>query len=623
MSDSRCHDELTSGDLVGGRDFGRRDRAGSPAHVRRGLPVCAIAALAMSALLGLGVNAGAQATAPTAPAQGRAERAAPPQGAAADGVPAAGPTQSLSSRYRFIESYGLHRDLERPESVIEYKVGSIETFRKETEKARGAPERQELEYRTIYTERAALLGRRGEVTDAVRRYETFRAGGLAQSDPRMAGLLQGLTLWYHLRPGGLPELISQTPNRPIRQKEYEMAADQLFFPRLSAIFPPQAVRKSDSWPLTRAAAQALLGQFADTVDFQLDASLTQIEKAGEGTELAAIIDIEGTLNLEDGDGAVRARIWFVFEPVPAPSTAPKRRSDRPASDAVSNNADVIEARGYISKVHMTRRKATPLDEDGRLQEIVTRELQVQRRKVTDEQLDIAQKPAANEQNSWPLLDDPQGRFHLRHPQELEIVDLAPGDDLEMIHRGANGSMDTLLVALVKDAVKDRRLSDPQYFVRELKDQWSRNGYDIVEGESGWLPDQDWAPLKRRVYRVETAIKPEAQAAAVRRAARIYLDGYLVIFSRGDVFWIRALTDRDDHVVFRAQAEGLIRSLELGPSPGAAVVSAQPAPTRPAATPPSTGRPAASTPSDLPARPAASTPSDLPAPPPVPRSNRRP
>src|SRR5262245_33394876 len=106
MSDSRCHDELTSGDLVGNRDFGRRDRAGSPAHVRRGLSVCAIAALAMSALLGLGVSSGAQATAPTAPAQGRAERAAPPQGAAADGVPAAGPTQSLSSRYRFIESYG-------------------------------------------------------------------------------------------------------------------------------------------------------------------------------------------------------------------------------------------------------------------------------------------------------------------------------------------------------------------------------------------------------------------------------------------------------------------------------------------------------------------------------------
>src|SRR5262249_55943285 len=155
---------------------------------------------------------------------------------------------------------------------------------------------------------------------------------------------------------------------------------------------------------------------------------------------------------------------------------------------------------------------------------------------------------------------------------------------------------------------------PQAFVRKLQDDWGREGHELIQGDAGWLPDQDWARLNRRVYRVETAIKKAEAGARARAAARFYLDAHLILFSPGERFSVRAMTPGDDHVAFRAQAEGLIRSLELGPSPGRAEALGQPAPTRPAATPPSTGRPTTPAPSD---RPAPSR-SDLPAPPPVPR-----
>ena len=236
----------------------------------------------------------------------------------------------------------------------------------------------------------------------------------------MANLLRGLKLWYHPRASALPELISLTPQRWIRQLEYETVLAQIFFPRLPAIFPPRPVRVADTWIISRAAAQALLGPVKAIGDFELEATLSQVDKAAKGTELTAIINISGLLNLEQGEGAVRARLWFVFEPIPMASP-----SARTATGAAPRDSEVVDARGYINKVNMSRRLSTPRDEDGRMQEIGTRELLLQRRKVPPaaaeaDSLTPEKPPVADEHNSWLLYDDFLGRFHLRHPQELEI-----------------------------------------------------------------------------------------------------------------------------------------------------------------------------------------------------------
>jgi hypothetical protein len=522
----------------------------------------------------LAVGAGAVAQEPAAPAQG---------------APAAGSTQPLSAKYRFIEGYGVAEDLGRPDRLVQYQVGSIETIRSETEKPRGAPDRQEIEYRTIYTERAARLGRLGEVTDAVRRYDSFRAGGAAQALPQMAILMRGLSLWYHARAGGPAELISLTPNRPIRQLEYETALSQIFFPRLTAVFPPRPVRVADTWTITRAAAQALLGQVKTVGDFQLEATLAQVDKAPQGTAMMAMIDISGILNLEEGEGAVRARLWFLFEPTAMAAAAPSATaspSARSGAGAAASDREVVEARGYITKLNMSRRLSKPLDDAGRLQEIGTRELLLQRRRVTAGTADfvplaVPEKPPAEEINSWLLYDDPDGRFHLRHPQELSIEVQEP-DALVLQYVHPDGKSDTVIIGAVPrdaDSARDRKSSDPQVFVREVQQNSARYGGELVNGEMGWLPDPVWAPLKRRVYRYEAALKRE-------NAPRHYLDAYVVQFARGDQFRVQAMTDRDDHLVFRNQAEGVIRSLELGPSdPAMAPPSPQPARARrPAAGP---------------------------------------
>jgi hypothetical protein len=415
-----------------------------------------------------------------------------------------------------------------------------------------------------------------------------------------------LSLWYRLRKGDDPELISLTPNRPIREYEYggvQGVVNQVFVPRLKALLPAQPVRVEDTWSIQRPAAQALMGKLPEAGDIDLEARLARVERAAEGTKLTATIDLSGEVVLGEQEGAVRARILFVFEPPPPGSPGePKEPDGRAEGTRSARDAGIIEARGYIAKVQMTRRLTTPLEDAPRLRQILTREFELQRRLTGGPAagpeaalLPIPDPPPrADESNSWILYDDPRGRFHFRHPQDLAI-DLHQPDRVEMTYARPDGGLDVLIVLPTErqeDPLRERQLRDPQAFVRELQDAWLRNGHEVVMGEAGFLPDADWAPRKRRVYRIESAIKPKQEALGGRKVPRFYLDAYLILFERNECIRLEALTDRDNHVVLRDQAEGLIRSLELGPSaPGMAVRPAESQPTRPSATPSAPGRPA--------------------------------
>jgi hypothetical protein len=510
-------------------------------------------------------------------------------------TPAAGSDQPLSLRYRFAEKYSLAEDANRPELLWQYQVGMDETYRIEIERPQGAPQQQGLRQRTIYTERPARLGRLGDVTDTVRRYDRYEPlnlDGARQADPRAASLFRDLTLWYRLPPARDPEVISLTPNRPLREPEYEGVLTQLFLPRLKAILPSQPVRVADTWPIARQGVQALLAKSPGVGEIQLDATLAQVDKATQGTELTAIIDVSGKVALKEGDVVVRARISFVFEPpATAPAAEPAPVPARAAGVGARRDVGVVEATGYIAKVQMRRLFTTPVEGEPRLQQTVTRDLVLHRRRATGlpgaaaaEALVVPdQPPTADANNSWLVYDDPERRFHFRHPQQL--ADAKDPDGLVLQYVRPEGKADTVIIAYVPreaDAVHDRKWSDPQAFVKDLQQNATKRGHNVVNGSMGFLPDQDWTPLNRRVYRYEAALKAE-------RSGRVYLDAYLVLFSRGDHFVVQAMTDRDDHVEFRNQVERLIRSLELGPStPGQAGAPARPQPGPPSATAPTPG-----------------------------------
>jgi hypothetical protein len=509
----------------------------------------------------------------------------PPAGAAAPPQPAPAQPQeaeeALSTRYRFLEKYGLDRDSAKPELITQYQVGALETIKTETEKAQGAPDRTELTTRTIYTERPAKVSRLGEVTDAVRRYEVYRIQGTLKNLSRAASWFKDLSIWYRLRAGRAPEVLSLTKDRPLREDEYRaILFDQLFVPQLAGILPRAAVRVGDTWSIPRLAGQALLGPIPDEGDYTLEGTLREIRPPVPPSPLrTAVIELSGHLTVEQRSGDARAEVLFVFGPPAAPTPAPApgaapvpKAADRGSDGAAERKSGILEARGWISQVRMGRVLSTPIANEGRFKQIVSRQLNLQRRLApppgaaegaSPAALSVPETPpTATEANSWLLFDDPLGRFHFRHPQELKIEKLFP-DELHLVSVRPDRGSDVLVIFLVpeyKDPQRDRKARDPETLRQQVKLDAEAKHFELLQGPAGWLPERDWAPLKRKVYRLEAGIKPGAAPA------RYYQDDYLVLCARNQCIHVQAMTDREDHVPFRDQVEDVIATFEFGPAP---------------------------------------------------------
>lgn len=494
---------------------------------------------------------------------------------------------ALSYRYRFSEKYDVVEDANQPDLIVQYQVGAIETMRVEIEKPSGAPDREEVKYRTMYTERPAKVGRQGEVVDAVRRYDSFNVASARPDHARYARFFKDLGVWYHLPPGSVPEFICTTKDRPIRLDEYNMMVEQTSFPRLMAVMPPPSrpVRLQDTWQISRHGALALLGKMSDDGEIQLEGTLVEVRKAAKGTAHEAIVEITGEIDEMQGIGTLDARVTFVFEPPPAPAAAPAPAggAGAPAGEDRGRKVGVLEARGYISKLQMGRRYSEPIDRSGRLQRISTRELILARRLIAGTgggqvaPLNIpAPPPTADQANSWILFDDAQGRFHLRYPQEFRAQP-DPSGQL-VLNRGAtSNNPDLLFVDVLRK--NDPQRTNPQAFVKRLHDEWTTRGLETIgRGQAGWLPEKDWAARSRKIFHFEEAYKdPDSNG-------RLYLDAYLILTTRSEGFQLLGLTRRDDHIVFRNDIEKILVTFDPGPSepgaaaamPGAAAASGSPA-----------------------------------------------
>jgi hypothetical protein len=307
------------------------------------------------------------------------------------------------------------------------------------------------------------------------------------------------------------------------------------------------------------------------------------------------------LTVDQRSGDARAEVLFVFGPqaAPTPATAPgavpvPKAADRGSDGAGERKSGILEARGWISQVRMGRVLSTPIGNEGRFKQIVSRQLNLQRRLVnppgaaeggSPAALPVPETPpTATEANSWLLFDDPLGRFRFRHPQELAIDrNRSSTNELNLIDPRPDGKSDWLVIIQVpehKDPQRDKLARDPETLRQQLKADVEEKHLELVQGPAGWLPGRDREPRKK-VYRLEAAIKP---IAAGRDAGRFYLDHYLVLLPRNQCIYVKAMTDRDDHVPFRDQAEAVIDSFALGPSPDQAPASpaAPAAPASPAA-----------------------------------------
>jgi hypothetical protein len=503
--------------------------------------------------------------------------------------PAERADEGVSAHYKFLERYATTEDPAKPDQLVQYQVGTRETTKVTQEKPQGAPEVNQTTFQTIYTERVAKLGKGTSVSDLVRRYDRADLKTTLDIPRYKTKLLEGLTVLYRPRPNLLPSIQCLVPGRQLREHEYIGIAYQVFLPSLSVILPRKPCRMGDTWMIPREATAALVGKMPEEEGYDVTAEILEVRKNPPGPSLTAVIAVKGQFVIADGPAAINGQIHFTF--VPSEPVADRGRSGSEAMTKESSGsqpatgeraAGSYDAKGSITKVSIAEELVMGIaGGDGRLKQTVRRELSLQRRPSAPGQggtsLELPSPlPEPNVQNTWLIYDDPQGRYHLLHPQDLKVQNY-PDGGIDLLENPPYGQ-DAIRIKLVGstgDPDRDRNAFDPLVEKKQIEDEWKRKGEKIVPGPSGWLPEADWASVKRKVYRMEAALIPADMAPALP-TDRLYIDHYLVQFPRNELLKVTAITTRDPHRQFRDATEMLIKSFGFGPSESSIPAAPQPA-----------------------------------------------
>ena len=338
----------------------------------------------------------------------------------------------------------------------------------------------------------------------------------------------------------------------------------------------------DTWPIPAKAAQSLVGEMPSNEDYEMTGSLVEVRKPDVAAPLTAVIRISGQLTLSTGLSSLNAQIHFVFStpaavlPASGSDSAPKAINSPAKKGGRRRDEGVTDARGHISRVLMAWKATNVLpDEEGRLKQTRTYELDLERRlsptsNVPEQGLSTPLPipdpiPTANRANSWLLYQDPQERYYLLHPQNLEVNPaIHESNNLHLIDEENGQAKDVFILKLApgpKDPQADRKFRDVGEFQRDIAALWAKLNQETLPGPAGWLPQADWAPL--RVFRKELAVKTKGAEEGGFGAQRIYIDDYLVLSKGNDCFQVESWTVSDDHVAYRTQSEAIIKSVHFG------------------------------------------------------------
>lgn len=507
--------------------------------------------------------------------------------------PAERADESVSAHYKFLERYATAEDPAKPDQLVQYQVGTREVTKVTREKPQGSPEVNQTTFQTIYTERVGKLGKGNSVSDMVRRYDRADLKTTLDIPRYKTKLLEGLTVLYRPRVRSLPSVLCLVPGRQLREHEYIGIAYQVFLPNLSILLPRKPCRMGDNWAVPREAVTALVGRSPEEEDYDVTAEISDVRKNPPGPSLTAVITVKGQFVIADGPAAINGQIHFTFVPS-EPESADRGRTGSEAvkeslgSRPTSSNrtTGVYDAKGSITKISVAEEliMGAPGGE-GRLKQTVRRELSLERRPSAgqaDTSLELPSPlPEPNVQNTWLIYDDPQGRYHLLHPQDLRVQNY-PDGGIDLLENPPHGQ-DAIRIRLVGstgDPERDRLALDPLAEKRQIEDEWKRKGEKIVPGPAGWLPEADWAAVGRKVFRMEYALIPNDTAPALP-TDRVYLDHYLVQFPRNELLKVDAITTRDPHRQFRDATEQLIKSFGFGPSESSLPAAPRPARANPA------------------------------------------
>ena len=469
--------------------------------------------------------------------------------------PAAPGTQAaeqpdLSTRYRFRERYTPSPT--PPEGTIgQYRVALRETDTTTVDRPRATPTRRDLTIQATYQERPAeisLLDDR-QVTAAVRRYESVRIDPEPPDPPAGPKLFEGLTVWFKDRPGDVPLVLSLTPGRPLREREYLFAARQVFVPDLAFALPELPVRVGDPYRVSRAGAEALL---AGTVrEGTLEGKLLHIrpEAQGPSGQMMATFDITGRAVIDLGPADVHAQSRFVCAPVPAAASTAR--------------VPIMDSPGQIVRLSLAYELDTgPAPAGGEAQPArmrLRREL-VLHRTTTDPGRMLAiptVPPVPTPENSWLTYQDPKGRFRFQHPQEL-FPQPDPEPDLVRLIHPRRTAPDLVAIELRPQSELD---------LDKLRESWlaaqKADGLQTVAVSSGPLPAADW-PGGWKVSRFEAALLPAAGAPP--GSGRAHFVGYVLLTGRDTGLYVESYTVQDPPAPFHQQVEAMLKTFQFEGTP---------------------------------------------------------
>ena len=249
-----------------GRPRGRRIED-LPWWIRGGR--CAVGTLSVLAVLAVGSAATSRASQDAAPKAEAAKESAPvpaPPEIPKDSAPAGAmraPNRRLTLLRGAEHALSVQREIQPRRRTREARGShsipgrQFETLTEEWEKAQGAPDKRLSSQTMVYTERVASVGRDGEVTDTIRRYDKVpRPAGRQQAPRPRVSRFAGLEIWYQRRPGDLPQIWSLSVGRSLLEQEYLEISQEAFVPQLMAFFKQAVHRVGDTWDIHPMVGQA-------------------------------------------------------------------------------------------------------------------------------------------------------------------------------------------------------------------------------------------------------------------------------------------------------------------------------------------------------------------------------
>ena len=269
------------------------------------------------------------------------------------------------------------------------------------------------------------MNKLGEPVELIRRYDKVVSREAVPLRALNPPFLQGLLIYSQYRKDMRPLFLCLTPERTLRKTEYAAIAYEVSIPRLAVFFPTVPKRQKQTWGIPRSAVQIVSGKLPLAENFELTGKLEQVVRSQDGKSLVAQIGITGTFDIETAQSSFAARILFEFEP---------RGFSRPAAGVGEDVSKVIQANGRITRAALSHAKseAAPPNGNTRLRKTLYVDRVIERRPLGrlpgEPGTPVAPltlpetTPTPTQANSWITYDDPAGRFHFRHPQEL-----APND----------------------------------------------------------------------------------------------------------------------------------------------------------------------------------------------------